>query len=52
MGQWTFELRDQGLLFANDMCISFALAIPEVETNRINQMGTDLQSPSSSYSFF
>lgn len=42
MGQWTFELRDQGLLFADDMCISFAFAIPEVETNRMNQMGTDL----------
>lgn len=44
MGQWTFVLRDQGLLFANDTCISFALAIPEVDTNRINQMGTGLQS--------
>lgn len=41
MGQHSFELRDQGLLFANDMCVSFALAIPETETNRLNQLDTD-----------
>lgn len=33
MGQQLFEWRDQGLLFANGMCVSVAPAIPEVETS-------------------
>lgn len=31
MGQQSVELRDQGLLFANDTCVSFALAISEAD---------------------